>query len=72
MIGRAEFHDDVIDFVGESGIVDQGEDEIVHLLVSVALTDGHQRILDKHPNAMHERTPLIIGSPDEVKRVLSF
>jgi fructose-1,6-bisphosphatase I len=35
-------------------------------------TDGHQRILDKLPKTMHQRTPLIIGSPDEVKRVLSF
>ena len=35
-------------------------------------TDGEQRILDKHPTAMHERTPLIIGSKDEVKRALSF
>src|SRR6267378_6679325 len=35
-------------------------------------TDGQQRILDKQPKTMHERTPLIIGSTDEVKRVLSF
>ena len=35
-------------------------------------TDGRQRILDKQPKAMHERTPLIIGSKDEVERVLSF
>lgn len=35
-------------------------------------TDGRVRILDKQPKTMHERTPLIIGSPDEVKRVLSF
>lgn len=35
-------------------------------------TDGHQRILDKKPRAMHDRTPLIIGSKDEVERVLSF
>jgi len=35
-------------------------------------TDGQMRILDKQPKTMHERTPLIIGSPDEVKRVLSF
>ena len=35
-------------------------------------TDGTQRVLDKHPKSMHERTPLIIGSKDEVKRVLSF
>jgi fructose-1,6-bisphosphatase I len=35
-------------------------------------TDGHVRILDKQPKTMHERTPLIIGSTDEVDRVLSF
>lgn len=35
-------------------------------------TDGKQRILDIVPKAMHERTPLIIGSKDEVQRVLSF
>src|SRR5438034_2740225 len=35
-------------------------------------TDGQQRILEKHPQAMHERTPLIIGSKDEVQHVLSF
>jgi|SRR5882672_4548394 len=35
-------------------------------------TDGENRILDKQPKTMHERTPLIIGSKDEVKRVLSF
>jgi len=28
--------------------------------------------LDKQPKIMHERTPLIIGSKDEVERVLSF
>ncbi len=35
-------------------------------------SDGQQRILDKKPKAMHERTPLIIGSKEEVERVLSF
>src|ERR1022692_276741 len=35
-------------------------------------TDGRQRVLDKQPKAMHERTPLIIGSKDEVQRVLAF
>ncbi len=35
-------------------------------------TDGTRRILDIQPKAMHERTPLIIGSREEVKRVLSF
>ena len=35
-------------------------------------TDGLTRILDKQPRAMHQRTPLIIGSKDEVERLLSF
>ena len=35
-------------------------------------TDGQERILDKQPRTMHERTPLIIGSKDEVERVRSF
>jgi len=33
-------------------------------------SDGEQRILDKKPTAMHQRTPLIIGSKREVERVL--
>lgn len=33
---------------------------------------GKQRILDIQPTAMHQRTPLIIGSKREVERVLSF
>ncbi len=37
-----------------------------------AAHDGKQRILTKQPSAMHERTPLIIGSKKEVERVLSF
>ncbi len=37
-----------------------------------AATDGTQRILDKIPAALHERTPLVIGSKAEVDRVLSF
>ena len=35
-------------------------------------TDGKQRILEKLPKAMHERTPLIIGSKEEVEKVLAF
>jgi fructose-1,6-bisphosphatase I len=35
-------------------------------------TDGTQRILEKVPRAMHQRTPLIIGSKEEVEKVLSF
>lgn len=37
-----------------------------------AATDGEQRILEKVPKKLHERTPLIIGSRDEVDRVHSF
>jgi len=35
-------------------------------------TDGTQRILEKEPVALHQRTPLIIGSKGEVDRVLRF
>lgn len=35
-------------------------------------TDGRQRVLDKIPTSLHERTPLIIGSKSEVERLLSF
>ena len=35
-------------------------------------SDGQQRNMDKQPTAMHQRTPLIIGSRNEVERVLSF
>ncbi len=37
-----------------------------------AASDGRQRILDKQPKALHQRTPLIIGSKEEVARVESF
>lgn len=37
-----------------------------------AATDGKERILDKTPTALHERTSLIIGSKQDVDRVLSF
>jgi len=35
-------------------------------------TDGKERIMEKQPKTMHERTPLIIGSKNEVDKVLSF
>lgn len=35
-------------------------------------TDGRQRILDKQPTSLHERTPLIVGSVREVERVEEF
>ena len=37
-----------------------------------AATDGKQRILEKMPTALHERTSLVIGSKAEVDRVRSF
>jgi fructose-1,6-bisphosphatase I len=37
-----------------------------------AASDGKQRVLEKVPDALHARTPLVIGSRDEVDRVLSF
>ncbi len=30
-------------------------------------TDGTQRILDKSPDSIHERTPLVVGSPSEMQ-----
>ena len=35
-------------------------------------TDGHQRIMEKVPHKLHQRTPLFIGSPDMIRRVEAF
>ncbi len=35
-------------------------------------TDGKQRMLDKKPKSLHERTPLVVGSKVEVEQVLKF
>jgi len=37
-----------------------------------AATDGHQRILDIQPTALHQRVPVILGSKNEVDRVTSY
>ncbi len=37
-----------------------------------AATDGKRRILEKTPTALHERTPLVIGSKYEVAQVAEF
>ncbi|HRX83508.1 MAG TPA: class 1 fructose-bisphosphatase [Phycisphaerae bacterium] len=37
-----------------------------------AATDGRSRVLEKVPREMHERTPLVIGSQQEVARVQEF
>ena len=37
-----------------------------------AATDFSQRILEKEPKALHQRTPLLIGSEAEVARVMEF
>lgn len=35
-------------------------------------TDGRQRILDVQPTALHQRTPLVVGSREEVELLRSF
>ncbi len=35
-------------------------------------TDGRNRILDKQPTSLHQRTPFIVGSRNEVEKLLSF
>jgi fructose-1,6-bisphosphatase I len=35
-------------------------------------TDGHQRILDIQPTALHQRTPLFIGNRELVERLETF
>jgi fructose-1,6-bisphosphatase I len=35
-------------------------------------TDGRNRILEKNPKALHERTPLFIGSEETVRLVEQF
>lgn len=37
-----------------------------------AATDGTRRILDLAPESPHQRTPLVLGSPDHVARVASY
>jgi fructose-1,6-bisphosphatase I len=37
-----------------------------------AATDGHQRILDIQPTALHQRVPVILGSKNEVERVTAY
>ena len=34
--------------------------------------DGCDRIMEKQPSSLHERTPLVIGGKDEVERVRNF
>jgi fructose-1,6-bisphosphatase I len=37
-----------------------------------AATDGRMRILDKTATSLHERTPLVIGSRDQVKEATKW
>jgi fructose-1,6-bisphosphatase I len=37
-----------------------------------AASDGEQRILSRTPTDLHQRTPLYLGSRDEVETVLRF
>jgi len=33
---------------------------------------GTERILDLHPDSLHQRVPVIMGSSEEVERVVSY
>jgi len=35
-------------------------------------TDGHQRILDIVPKDIHERSPIFLGSKDDVQDVIDI
>ena len=35
-------------------------------------TDGHQRIMDIEPTAIHQQTPIYIGSKENVSHVMDF
>jgi fructose-1,6-bisphosphatase I len=35
-------------------------------------SDGKQRVLDIQPELLHQRTPLIVGSPKNVEEVERF
>jgi fructose-1,6-bisphosphatase I len=37
-----------------------------------AASDGDQRILEIEPTELHQRTPVFIGSPDDVADALRF
>ncbi len=37
-----------------------------------AATDGRQRVLDRQPDSVHSRTPLIIGGKGNVEDVMRF
>jgi fructose-1,6-bisphosphatase I len=37
-----------------------------------AATDGRQRILDIHPEKLHQRVPVFLGSKSEVERITSY
>jgi fructose-1,6-bisphosphatase I len=37
-----------------------------------AATDGHRRLLERQPRALHERVPVFLGSRNEVERVTAY
>jgi fructose-1,6-bisphosphatase I len=37
-----------------------------------AANDGRERILDKVPTSLHERTPLVFGSAEKVRRIATY
>lgn len=37
-----------------------------------AASNGHERVLDLTPTELHQRTPLIVGSAEDVKEAVDF
>jgi len=37
-----------------------------------AATDGHRRILEIHPEKLHQRVPVFLGSKNEVERATRY
>jgi fructose-1,6-bisphosphatase I len=37
-----------------------------------AASDGHGRLLERQPRALHERVPVFLGSKHEVERVIAY
>ena len=61
-------------FLCDSGIGTRSQVKVIlktgRVTVDGKAIDGKNRILEKTPTAIHERTPLIIGSADDVDQVI--
>lgn len=71
--------DDISGTTGRTNVQGETQQKKLTRLLTVIVeqaggraTDEAQRILEKSPEALHQRTPLFIGSPEMVTRVESF